>query len=445
MSAGFSTFFEDAVRSLTVEPDKYYLSDIENLSNPVEIAIRKFENHPMVQAIKQNISVNKDFYFSNTEVSDILKETTALNNKKNGPFGNIPTKLLKEVVVSKIYERIMQKQILEYIDKHLSPHLCGYRKGYSKQTALISMLEKWKLSIDNKGFAGGVLMDLSKAFDTINHQLLLAKLHAYGFSQQALAIICSYLSNRKQRIKINNVFSSWKDLILGVPQGSVLGPLLFNIYLNDLFFFLKDVGICNFADDTTTYISDESLENVLKSLEKNSMLAIRWFENNYMKLNTDKCRLIVSGYKHEQVWANIGKDLIWESNDVKLLGVTIDRDLKFDKHVLKLCSKANQKLSALSRMANLLSFNKRRTLFKAFVESQFKYCPIVWMFHSRRTNNKINRLHERALRIVYDDDVSTFDQLLAMDKSFCIHHQNIQRLLIEIYKALHDISGNSLK
>ena len=123
----------------------------------------------------------------------------------------------------------------------------------------------------------------------------------------------------------------------------------------------------------------------------------------------------------------------------------LSRYLKFDQNVLKLCSKANQKLSALSRMAKLLSFNKRKTLFKAFVESQFKYCPIVWMFHSRRTNNKINRLHERALRIVHDDDVSTFDQLLAMEKSFCIHHQNIQRLLTEIYKALHDISRNSLK
>ena len=149
------------------------------------------------------------------------------------------------------------------------------------------MLEKWKLFIDNKGFAGGVLMNLSKAFDTINHPSLLAKLHAYEFGKQALAIICSYLSNRKQRIKINNVFSSWKDSILGVPQGSVLGRLLFNNYQNDLLFFLKDIGICNFADVTTAYISDESLENVLKSLEKNSMLVIRWFENNHIKLNTN--------------------------------------------------------------------------------------------------------------------------------------------------------------
>ena len=97
LSEEFSTFFEDAVRSLNVEPDEYYLRDTENLSNPVVIAIRKFENHPSVQAIKQNISVNKDFYFSNTDVSDILKETTVLNNKKNDTFGNIPTKLLKEV------------------------------------------------------------------------------------------------------------------------------------------------------------------------------------------------------------------------------------------------------------------------------------------------------------------------------------------------------------
>ena len=123
------------------------------------------------------------------------------------------------LAVSKIYERIMQKQILEYISKHISPHLCGYRKGYSTKTGLIFTLEKWKLSIvGGVGFAGGVLMDLSNAFDAINHPLSLAKLHGYGFRKNALAIACSYLSNRKQRTKINNIFSSWKELILGVPN-----------------------------------------------------------------------------------------------------------------------------------------------------------------------------------------------------------------------------------
>ena len=147
----------------------------------------------------------------------------------------------------------------------------------------------------------------------------------------------------------------------------------------------------------------------------------------------------------KEVWTNIRKDLVWESNDVEFLGITIDRDLKFDKHVPKLCWKTKQKLSALSRMAKLLSFNKRRTLFKAFVESQIQFCPIVWRFHSRCTNNKSNRLHQRVLGIVYDEDIPTFDQLLAMEKSFCIHHENIQRLLIEIWNAVHDNSGNSLK
>ena len=143
------------------------------------------------------------------------------------------------------------------------------------------MLEKWKLSIDNKGFAGGALKYLNKTLVTINHSLLLARLHTYGFSKQALTIICSYLSKRKQEIKINNIFSSWKDLILGVSQGSIL----------DLCFWFRE------CCETT--------------VEKNSMLAIRWFENNYMKWNRDKCCLILSGYKHEQVWANIGKGLIW--------------------------------------------------------------------------------------------------------------------------------------
>ena len=182
-----------------------------------------------------------------------------------------------------------------------------------------------------------------------------------------------------------------------MPQESVLGPLLLNIYLNDLFFFL-DCNVCNFEDDTISFVCNENLDFVLGELERNSNIAIDWFQNDYMKMNSDKCHLLVVGHKFDQIWAKIDTDLIWESNSVKPIGITIDNHLKFDKHVSLLCAKANRKLSGLARISYYLTFHQKRTSIKAFFESQFRYCSLTWMFHSRKSNNKINLLHERALR-----------------------------------------------
>ena len=142
------------------------------------------------------------------------------------------------------------------------------------QHALISLLEKLRLSLENKGYGGAILLDLSKAFDTLNHDLLLAKLHAYGFSKKALFLIKSFLSNRWRRTKLNNSYSSWTELLLGVPQGSILGTLLFNINSNDLFFLALDTDICNIADANTLHTCDISLSDVISKLESSANLVI---------------------------------------------------------------------------------------------------------------------------------------------------------------------------
>ena len=133
--------------------------------------------------------------------------------------------------------------------------------------------------------------------------------------------------------------------------------------------------IYNFAEDTTPYVCDSKLKTVLEALKHNSELAIAWFETNYMKPNTDQCHLLISVKKNEQMWAKLYRDIVWESNNVKLLGIPLHNNLKFDKHVSNICSKANRKLSTLTRVAKFLPFKKRRILFKTFIESQFKYCP----------------------------------------------------------------------
>ena len=494
----FNDYFNNSVESLHISENKYLINETGNISDNIERIIKKFSNHPSIIDIKEMIVLDTKFSFSEVNASDIELEIRSLKTNKASTFLNISVKQLKQVIdiivepltsiwnieivknktfpsalkcadltpifkklecilvknyrpvsilptVSKIFERIMQKQINEFIDKYLSPYLCGYRKGFNPQYALMSMIEKWKKSLDNKGHAAAVLMDLSKAFDTINHELLIAKLALYGFSKSALEIVFNYLSNRLQRTKINISFSNWSELKMGVPQGSVLGPLLFNLYINDLFCQIINTHPCNFADDTSLNSFDMNLENLLFNLERDTLSVIIWFENNYMKLNEDKCHFIIAANTNEHLWINIGNEMIWESKAEKLLGITIDKNLNFTNHLTILCNKISQKVSALVRIVKLLPFHKKRILLKTFIESQFSYCPLIWMFCSRQMNKRINHIHERALRIVYNDYTTSFDNLLKKDKSVTIHHRNIQYLAIEMFKVNNNISPQLVK
>ena len=223
---------------------------------------------------------------------------------------------------------------------------------------------------------------------------------------------------------MGNAYSSWADILSGVPQGSVLGPLLFNIYINDLFLLLDDADIANYADDNTPFACGKSVAEVITQLQENFCKLSEWSKLNCLKLNDDKCHLLVSNHVGD-ININTGDNIITCSASEKLLGVHIDNTLKFDVHIASLCKKANQKLHALARMSNFISSSKLITLMKSFVISQFSYCPLVWMFHSKHMNNRINHLHERALRIAYNDYLSSFQSLLEKDKSVTIHYRNI--------------------
>ena len=155
----------------------------------------------------------------------------------------------------------------------------------------------------------------------------------------------------------------------------------------------------------------------------------------FVLLYKDKCKLFVSGNLHEHHFIKLDDELIWENSFIKLLGITIDKSLKFDLHLGNVCKKSSCKVTALARVAKFLPFYKKKLLFNSFIESQFSYCPLVWMFCSRKLNAKINHIHERALRIIYNDYTSSFENLLRSDKSLTVHQRNIQLVAIEMFKV----------
>ena len=186
-------------------------------------------------------------------------------------------------------------------------------------------MEDWKEALDSNHYVAAVLMDLSKASDCLPHDILLCKLECYSVFQKAVNLLASYLSDRKQQVKIGNVTSKWADISKGVPQGSILGPLLFNVFINDIFYFIQKGTLYNYADDNTLSIYSPNFDNLLHFLQNASKTLIEWFRFNCMQANPDKFQVIAVGKKthDKKVKIKIDSATVFCEDEVKLLGVDL--------------------------------------------------------------------------------------------------------------------------
>ena len=224
-------------------------------------------------------------------------------------------------------------------------------------------------------------MDLSKAYCCLPHDLLIAKLGAYGLDRSSLRLLMEYLNSRKQRTKVGSFYNKWSEIKHGIPQGSVLGPLLFNIFKSNLFFVKGKSNIFNFADDNTLSSCGANSKTVLDNLTHDASKLLHWFKTNSMKANPENSQLMILGkksYQPQKLFVNFFT--IDESDEVELLGLTFDKDLNFSKHIDKLCRNAPYKLHALRLIRKYLSLEKAKILGNVLIDSQFNYAPLIWMF-----------------------------------------------------------------
>ena len=480
--------------------NEFFTNISQDLCEPASVVtmsvnqvIDHYNDHPSISMIQDHVHVAERFDFTAVSPTSVFNKLKELQSNKACGYDNIPAQFLKLgakalslsltpiinnslisdkfpdcakraqvsplfkkhdqlsksnyrpvsvlTATSKVLESIMCEQLSDFIYQSLSPDLAAYRKKYSCNNVLAKCVEDWRCSIDNRKHVGCVLIDLSKAFDSLPHGLLVAKLHAYGLSLNSCAYIYNYLRERKQLVKLGNVRSDWLSLKTGVPQGSLTGPLLFNIFMNDFILNLRNVcDVYNYADDNTLSFSHHDTMVIKSTLESASSIALKWFKENYMKANASKFQAICFSKHDIKLDINIDGNAVKTEDTVKLLGVQLDSKLKFNEHVQSVCKKAAKQINALQRLSKFLDYSCKLKIYESFVVSNFIYCSVVYNTFNITQDKKIEKLNKRALQLVCNDYTSPYGKILketGKDMLFLMRRVAIAEF---VFKILHNMS-----
>ena len=341
----------------------------------------------------------------NAFVSPIYKNGDKSDRSNYRPISVLST-------VAKVFEKLVYSQIISYIDdsKILSNSQFGFQKGHSTTTSLLNATNNWLLNID-KGLINGILfLDLRKAFDTVDHKILINKLEMYGIKNSAFNWFKSYLDKRYQTCKINNVKSSRKVIECGVPQGSNLGPLLFLLYVNDLPNCLVNSKPNLFADDTNVSTFAKSTEELEKRLNLDLKNIYQWLVANKLTLNLTKTEYMIIGSRHilnkihSDLDIKIGDYSVKRTKTTKCLGMVIDDKIKWEDHIDHVSKKVSRGIGAIKLIKPYVPKSCLNQVYNALVKPYFDYCSLVWQNCKLELQIKLQKFQNRAGRVITGDN-----------------------------------------
>ena len=318
-------------------------------------------------------------------------------------FGNYrPISLLSQF--SKILEKVFYIKLMSFVGKNniISNSQYGFRANHSTAYAISDLVESISDALDDSHYAAGIFIDLRKAFDTVDHQILKNKLKYYGIRGPALKWIESYLFNRSQYVNYNNTDSKLCQIKFGVPQGSILGPLLFLLYINDICNISKILKVLLFADDTNLLCSGKNLEILIKTMNSELEKLSLWFKINKMSLNIEKTNFMLFGNKKcvqiDKVL--LDNNVVTQVTDTKFLGVLLDNELNWKKHIGLVENKVSKGIGILYKMKDKLDNKSLYMLYSTLILPYINYCSEIWGNTCASRLEKLVCLQKKALRIV---------------------------------------------